>query len=955
MEVEEEEEEDEKKDDDDTESATAAAADSDGDAGMDDDQASTPVEFFAEARARGEGVPLEGDEEAKGEPEEERGEPPGSGDEAAEEGGGGEEEEKKEEEERNDNEEEKWAAAAAVFGGVDNARAVDGLLQRVEEMYETWCPPLTTYAASAADDPIEGMVQHFRQLYCAGVDRHTPMDVAAFNEQYSAFMRDALVLKQGLRGQGLLRVSENAPADDLQLQINQQCVAKIEGIIEAIWTSNQWLRCVERQTHFRDDVSRLVFAEARDHDIRFTPFDEDELQDLDKLAFWILQNCRMCGYRKKGRWLYKQYMTKDRFGTHAWTKDIELQDFIWKCVSPKETNWKHYLQLISRDGADKRIANHLASIHDRDLPFLEDMRGWWSFPNGLFYCGDLRAHNRKKREGKSGGQMTEGLPAPELPATNMRWGHEHGDGPRFYRFLRAGEKLPDPCPAELGDAAMVPADVIAINYIPVPFEFEKYQAEMAAYKEKWIVEHKDELDEWAKTHTRDGVLTEQHPRIAHDGFHMGIRTDEAQGIIRHQFELRESDRAEIRTQVDSDYKGKDITDKEIIRVAAERAIVTREREVEHIYEVHYLCFGRLLYPVDAWRFQPFFLGHSGTGKSTLLRAIQELYPGRYVTLLANRVEKNFSIQDMVINESLLWLAMDVAADFQLDQMQWHSMVTGEGVNSSIKNGTAISIQQFEIPGAMAGNVLPNFKDNGGAASSRMAVAEYRRPVKGSNTQLLASIKQKHPALLYKAVKARHYFMKRYAGILPYDEKRGWLGKYFKRTKGIIGQESNMMEAFLARSDLVHVGEGFYCGVADFQIPWKVFCDQNKNKQNQVIKEWDAPVHFNILVQHDVQKVKGLCLESGLDSGKYFGKEEWVLMGVALSVTLPPVNAAKAPAAPRRRTKRTTATPYHSNRSSSSLMGPPTMAPTQVMPMDNNRIIPMTFRGRPAGLTVPSAQ
>ena len=146
-----------------------------------------------------------------------------------------------------------------------------------------------------------------------------------------------------------------------------------------------------------------------------------------------------------------------------------------------------------------------------------------------------------------------------------------------------------------------------------------------------------------------------------------------------------------------------------------------------------LCLlGRLLHKVnqyDNWSVFIYFLGLAGTGKSTLLRLTATLLEARDVGYLNNSLQKTFSLDG--IQDKLMYLALDIDENFQLDQVTWQSMVSGEEVSVSRKYKRPITVI-WQSHGGFAGNKLPGWTDNSGSLSRRLIVIEFLVPVSKSD-------------------------------------------------------------------------------------------------------------------------------------------------------------------------------------------------------------------------------
>ncbi len=141
------------------------------------------------------------------------------------------------------------------------------------------------------------------------------------------------------------------------------------------------------------------------------------------------------------------------------------------------------------------------------------------------------------------------------------------------------------------------------------------------------------------------------------------------------------------------------------------------------------CFlGRMFHRLnehDRWGVFVYFLGLAGTGKSTLLRLLASMLEARDVGYFNNQLQKTFSLDG--IHDKLMYLALDIDETFQLDQITWQSMVSGEEVSIVRKYKTPLT-KIWESHGGFAGNKLPNWQDNSGSLSRRLIIIEFLVPV-----------------------------------------------------------------------------------------------------------------------------------------------------------------------------------------------------------------------------------
>lgn len=149
----------------------------------------------------------------------------------------------------------------------------------------------------------------------------------------------------------------------------------------------------------------------------------------------------------------------------------------------------------------------------------------------------------------------------------------------------------------------------------------------------------------------------------------------------------------------------------------------------------FCLLGRMLHKVneyDNWSVFIYFLGLAGTGKSTLLRLVASLLESRDIGYLNNSLQKTFSLDG--IHDKLMYLALDIDETFQLDQVTWQSMVSGEEVSVTRKFKQPITLI-WKSHGGFAGNKLPGWTDNAGSLSRRLIVIEFLIPVSKSDPNL----------------------------------------------------------------------------------------------------------------------------------------------------------------------------------------------------------------------------
>ena len=140
--------------------------------------------------------------------------------------------------------------------------------------------------------------------------------------------------------------------------------------------------------------------------------------------------------------------------------------------------------------------------------------------------------------------------------------------------------------------------------------------------------------------------------------------------------------------------------------------------------------GRSFFPVnkhDNWQVSPYLKGYSDTGKSTALGIIVHMFPANTVTCIGANMELQFGLSTAVGKRLVLFPDMDKDINKSLPQGTFQSMVTGENVQVAQKYKTAKG-EKWEVPGIIASNYYPNYKDTHGQLSRRLAIFPYETKV-----------------------------------------------------------------------------------------------------------------------------------------------------------------------------------------------------------------------------------
>ena len=168
----------------------------------------------------------------------------------------------------------------------------------------------------------------------------------------------------------------------------------------------------------------------------------------------------------------------------------------------------------------------------------------------------------------------------------------------------------------------------------------------------------------------------------------------------------------------------------------------------------YIMGGRLCFEVgdlDRWQVIPFLKGIAKSGKSTLLtKVFEKFYAPEDVSVMSNKVEEKFGLHPMY--KSFVFIAPEIKRDFSLDQAEFQSIVSGEGVSVRCKGEKAISMI-WKTPGILAGNEIPDWRDNSGSIMRRILPFDFMRQVRDADTELELRLEKELPVILEKCLRA----------------------------------------------------------------------------------------------------------------------------------------------------------------------------------------------------------
>jgi Family of unknown function (DUF5906) len=236
----------------------------------------------------------------------------------------------------------------------------------------------------------------------------------------------------------------------------------------------------------------------------------------------------------------------------------------------------------------------------------------------------------------------------------------------------------------------------------------------------------------------------------------------------------------------------------------------------------YVFCGRLCFDVndlDGWQVIPFLKGIARSGKSTIITKVcKKFYETEDVKTLSNNIEKKFGLDS--IHDGFMFISPEVKGDLALEQAEFQSLVSGEDLSIARKFKAAKSMQ-WKTPGILAGNEVPNWKDNSGSVLRRLATWNMTKQVMEADPHLDQKLDAEIPAILCKCVRAYLDY------AAKYSDKDIWnvLPAYFKSVQSQVAMVTNSLQHFLA-SEKVEYGPDKFCPQRLFVQIFNQHCQEN---------------------------------------------------------------------------------------------------------------------------------
>jgi hypothetical protein len=279
----------------------------------------------------------------------------------------------------------------------------------------------------------------------------------------------------------------------------------------------------------------------------------------------------------------------------------------------------------------------------------------------------------------------------------------------------------------------------------------------------------------------------------------------------------------------------------------------------------YTFMGRLLYDLndqDHWQVIPFLKGQAASGKSTLLRVCRSFYEREDVGVLSNNIERKFGLS--AFWDKLLFVAPEVKSDLQLEQAEFQSIVSGEDVQINTKHEKARPVE-WNVPGILAGNEVPGWRDNAGSILRRIVVFDFHRTVQDCDVDLPKKLDSEMPRIICKCNRA-------YLQALRTTGSSGvWthLPQYFTNTRHELELVTNPLQNYLS-SDRVRMGEDQSASLDQLQQDFNLYCNLHNLGKHKFNKDFYRGCFSRNGIEVRGKTAVGVSLSMGCDDGFSLG-------------------------------------------------------------------------------------
>jgi len=273
------------------------------------------------------------------------------------------------------------------------------------------------------------------------------------------------------------------------------------------------------------------------------------------------------------------------------------------------------------------------------------------------------------------------------------------------------------------------------------------------------------------------------------------------------------------------------------------SIMNYQRWDDKVKQWMYIHLGRLTFALnelDNWQIIAFCKGIAQSGKSTLLNYVAKLfYVPSEVSVVANNIEERFGLAP--IKDSKLFIGPEIKSDFNMDQAQFQSIVSGEEVSIPQKGLVAVT-KQWDVPGILAGNEVPAFSDNSGSVMRRLQLFKFTYQVSKGDPRLGEKILGEIGNILQKCIMAYVEAVKEHGDSLIWDI----LPEPFKVWRKEIEGQLHSLVGFMETPEVIY-GSDFIVPLNIFRTKYREYCGNIGAKA----RTWKLELYEGPFSQKDV--------------------------------------------------------------------------------------------------------
>jgi hypothetical protein len=228
-------------------------------------------------------------------------------------------------------------------------------------------------------------------------------------------------------------------------------------------------------------------------------------------------------------------------------------------------------------------------------------------------------------------------------------------------------------------------------------------------------------------------------------------------------------------------------------------ILRHQLVTQETIDVLEILLGRLFYQTgkyDNWQVIAFIRGDAGTGKSTILDLVRQMFPPGSVGCIGARTEAKFGLDVLSEKRHVQIPDTPLRMSSVLDQTDFQSMITGEPVNVPQKHKKAMTAE-WKTPLIMAGNVYPDYVDKSGSITRRIAMFLFENLVTKSDPRIKDKmVKDELIAVMLRCITKYRNMADTAGGVDFWD----WAPPGLKENKKTLSLASDPLAEFLANGD-----------------------------------------------------------------------------------------------------------------------------------------------------------